>query len=181
MFSPPKKRADLAAWWSVAGKAGKSTLLVVSDDDYFVATSHGVIVGPGSSDDPFAEVPRIRNRATMLLKPVVPEPFLWPPEDARSIPGLSRLAVQVVTLDELALLLADAGLPDVQYTRGNPLRFLLHDGRGFRIAELSGGQATTARLAEAIAQVDPGIATKIFQPAVRGASTATGGKKNANP
>ena len=142
LFTNPKRRADLAAWWALSRKAGKPTLLVIGDDDYFAASSYFAMVprfrsGPGGllrSPPTTAQRSRPLPRATFVEPPTPPPgasadapPFQWPPKDATGLPGLSKLAVQVVTLDELSLLLSDAALPPVSYVRGQPLRFLVHD------------------------------------------------------
>jgi hypothetical protein len=124
-FTQPKRRTELARWWADAVRSAKPTLLVVSADDYYNATS--------------------QNPAGRLFDS--PQ-YVWPPQSPVALPHLRRFAVQVVTLDELSLLLADARLGEVRYVRERPLRFLLHDPRGFRTAELAGSEATIGRLAE---------------------------------
>lgn len=124
----PRRRAELAAWWVLNAKANRPSLLVVADDDFYGSISKT------ASDDPFGQQP-------------------WPPENPGVIPGLSRLATQVVTLDELSLLLADAKLPEVFLARDRPLRYLVHDGQGFRIAELAGPDALYGQLASAIKEL----------------------------
>jgi hypothetical protein len=169
MFTYPKRRAELAAWWSLSGKAGRSTLLVVADDDFCEITARDPVAPNPASGPPARRPSRNGSAASERVSQ-------WPPPDLRTVPGVSKLALQVVTLDELALLLADAGLPEATYTRGQPLRYLLHDSHGFRLAELSGDEATSAKLAEAIRNMDPGArAGKLLaKPVKNGASP--GGK-----
>jgi len=180
MFNSPKRRAELAAWWALSGKAGRSTLLVVADDDFYEVTSRDAAArNPSSGPQPVPRSGRVARNVATTSERVLE----WPPAELRDLPGVSRLAVQVVTLDELAALLADSGLPEANYTRGQPLRYLLHDAHGFRLAELSGDEATTARLAEAIRNMDPGARAGqlLAKPVKNGATTPAGGKKNAKP
>lgn len=132
MFSPvsSRRRTDLDAWWAVAANAHRPTLLVIADDDYFAATFK-----PVKETD-------VDVRPTKLR---------WPPDSPTEIPGLSGVATQLVTIDELNVLLTDARLPEVTYVRGQPLRFLLQDGSRFRVAMLTGYEVSNKQLAIAIA------------------------------
>ena len=66
---------------------------------------------------------------TMPLPPARVEPFAWPPPNVAAMPLLDRLATQVVSLDELAELIADADLDSVTYKPADgPPRFLLYRG-----------------------------------------------------
>jgi hypothetical protein len=173
MFTIPKRRADLAAWWALAGKSGRSTLLVIADDDYYEVTGRDAPAANGSSNPPASRSARQNGRPATNERASE-----WPPSNLRDVPGVSKLALQMVTLDELATLLADAALPEANYSRGQPLRYLLHDSHGFRLAELAGDEATSAKLAEAIRNMDPGArAGKLLaKPVKNGASTPPGGK-----
>jgi len=159
-FTYPKRRADLAAWWALERRANKPTLLVIGDDDYFTASSYQPSIPP-----PRSLRSRMSARANLVESPSPPlapaadaPPFEWK-KAAAGLPDLSKFAVQVVTLDELSLLLSDALLPSVSYVRGQPLRYLVFDARGFRIAQLS-SDATPARLAAAMREALPPASAK---------------------
>jgi hypothetical protein len=122
-WEPSPRRAQHAAWWKDCRRRSLSTLLVVSDDSY------QVVFGEGQAP-----------------------PFAWPPPGAEELTDHPRLEIQVVTLDELAQLAADVGLEPVRFSRadGQP-RYLMHDARGFRCAQLNTRDASVDRLKQAIA------------------------------
>jgi hypothetical protein len=117
------RRDELARWWADCGKRGRRTMLIVSGN---VQTDR---------QNPAAEVP-----------PASPPP--WPDRDAAGLAELWRVAAQVVTIDELAMVLTDANLPPLEYDpAAGPPRLILHDARGFRCGELAAQDATAEKLA----------------------------------
>lgn len=123
-------RQPLRRWWADVRRDGALSLLVVRDDPFYAA---GV--------DRFEEL-------------------RWPPANAEIEADLRHFATRQVTLDELALLVADAELDPVRFRASDgPPRYLVHDARGFRVAELSMRTGDTTRLAQALhAVTNPGDA-----------------------
>ncbi|MCI0361238.1 MAG: hypothetical protein L0211_22380 [Planctomycetaceae bacterium] len=117
------RRDELARWWADCAKRGRRTMLIVSGH-----------VQPDDAN-PAAEVP-----------PASPPP--WPDDDAARLAELWRVAAQVVTIDELALVLTDANLPPLEYDSvAGPPRLILHDARGFRCGEVAASDVTAEKLA----------------------------------
>jgi len=132
------RREELAQWWVDCSKNGRRTLLIAADDSSAAAEN-----SPPESHS------------------------AWPADDAARLAELWRVATQVVTIDELAALLSDANLPPLAYdpARGPP-RFILHDARGFRYAEVGAKDATAEKLADILrTAVGPGAREKTVQPA----------------
>jgi hypothetical protein len=115
-------RELLVAWWSEARKGMTPTLLIVRDDPFYAGT-----LGDG-------------------------ERLVWPPPlGFRMTSRLRAFDSKVVTLDELAMLLADAGLEPIRFTAGqSPPRYVIHDRAGFRLAQISARDGTYQRLATAL-------------------------------
>ena len=119
------RRARLLAWWNEQAAAGAHRLLVVADHPNYVDFVRA------------------------------PETLKWPPTSPDVKPHLVHFAAQHVSLDELAQLSLDARL-DLKMrfqAADGPPRYLIYDGRGFRIAEFSAREGTTKRLGEALAAV----------------------------
>ena len=136
------RRKQLAGWWANCCKNGRRTLLIVADD------------ASAAEENSSAESPPESQRA-------------WPAEDVAQLAELWRVATQVVTIDELAVLLTDANLPPLAYDPAiGPPRFVLHDARGFRYAEVAAKDATGETLAVILrTAVGPGAREKTVQPA----------------
>ena len=123
MWQASKRRAELAAWWAACAGQGRRTLLIVAADSQGAA-----VVGPADPLD-------------------AAEPTGATDVEALTLAELWRVAVQAVTTDELAALLADAKLPPLPVDRvAGPPRFVLHDARGARCGELSAAQASVEQL-----------------------------------
>lgn len=117
----PPGRESLRTWWEMTATIGGGRLLVVADDPYLTAQV----------------VPR--------------EELDWSLVAGAMGPDLKQFAVREVTLDELALLVHDADLEPIQFRPSDgPPRYLIHDTRGFRLAELSARDGTTKRLAQVL-------------------------------
>jgi hypothetical protein len=119
------RREKLLAWWNEQAAAGAHRLLVVADHPNYVDFVRA------------------------------PEALRWPATSPDVKPNLVHFAAQHLSLDELAQLSLDARL-DLKMrfqAADGPPRYLIYDGRGFRIAELSAREGTTKRLAEALAAV----------------------------
>ena len=102
-----RRRESLADWWQQAAAKNQPVLLVVLDDV-------------------FANRPRAAS-----------EEFLWPPPNLETLPDLAKFAVEVVTVDELAGLAADARLGPIPCRpTESPPRYVLYDRDGKRNAEL---------------------------------------------
>jgi len=132
------RREELARWWADCCKSGRRTLLIIADDR---PTAEG--------DSPAESRPA------------------WPADDAAQLAELWRVATQVVTIDELASLLTDASLQPLAYDPASgPPRFILHDARGFRYAEVAAKDATAEKLADILrTAVGPGVRETTVQPA----------------
>lgn len=119
-WQPSRRRAELANWWQQAAAKIQPVLLVVLDDV-------------------FATKARSAN-----------DDFLWPPPDAMTLPELAKFAVEIVTVDELAALAADAHLKPILYRESeSPPRYVLYDNAAKRTTEL--GRATSfQRLSQAM-------------------------------
>jgi hypothetical protein len=99
-----------------------------------------------------------RKREQPMLVVVADDPFSpartsetysWPPAGAESLAALPRYATQVVSVDELAALLHDAGEPPIVLRGAKPLpRYLLYNAAGKR-TELSPA-TNVSRLAQAL-------------------------------
>ncbi len=135
-------RETLANWWRDVRRTAAPSLLVVSDDPFYAIESKDI------------------------------EPLAWPSRDAQLAASLRSFAVKAVTLDELAMLAADAGLDPIHFTAvDGPPRYLVYDARGFRIAQLHAREGTIKRLSEVLhATLSPG------EPAV--AASAEGETKD---
>jgi hypothetical protein len=128
-WQPPPGGNAVLAWWADVRKSGTATLLVVRDDPFYAAE-----LGEG-------------------------ERLVWPP-----LPGfrltrhLRAIGSRIVTLDELAMLVAGAGLEPIRFTAGqSPPRYVVHDARGFRLVQLSAREGTNQRLAQTLnAMLNPG-------------------------
>jgi hypothetical protein len=90
------------------------------------------------------------------------EPFAWPPASAAAMPQLVDLSTQVVSIDELAQLIADAGWDSVTYKPAEgPPRFLIYEDGAKPAARISQKEGTT-RLAQAITAMKRGaVAVKV--------------------
>jgi hypothetical protein len=117
------RRDELARWWADCAKRGRRTMLIVSGDVQF------------DEANPAAEAPPV-------------SPPSWPDHDAAALAKLWRVATQVVTIDELAMLLTDANLSPLEYDPlAGPPRLILHDARGFRCSEVAAQDVTAEKLA----------------------------------
>jgi hypothetical protein len=136
------RRQQLAGWWADCSKNGRRTLLIAADD------------ASAAEESSPAESPPASPRA-------------WPADDVAQLAELWRVKAQVVTIDELAALLTDANLPPLAYDPASgPPRFILHDARGFRYAEVAAKDATAEKLAVILRMaVGPGAREKTVQPA----------------
>jgi hypothetical protein len=132
------RRGELARWWADCCKNGRRTLLISADN--------------GSAAD---ENSPSKSR------------LAWPADDAARLAELWRMATQLVTIDELAVLLTDANLPPLAYDPiAGPPRFILHDARGFRYAEVAAKDATAEKLADVLrTAVGPRARETTVQPA----------------
>lgn len=102
------------------------------------------------ADDPFA----IRDGHE--------EPFVWPPASAAAMPELLAISTQVVSIDELSQLIADAGWDSVTYKPADgPPRFFIYEDEAKPAVRISQKEGTT-RLAQAITAMKRGaVAVKV--------------------
>jgi hypothetical protein len=69
------------------------------------------------------------------------------PDESAELARLWRVATQVVSIDELAQFLSDANVGPLEYDPATgPPRFIVHDARGFRCAEVAAKEATADKL-----------------------------------
>jgi hypothetical protein len=118
------RREMLSAWWNERVEQDEPALLVVADDVF----------------------------ARRELADVDPkEAFTWPPAADAEMLELERVAVQVISVDELAQLMADVGISTIKYSlTDGPPRFLLAR-RGGETPLVIGKSEGTARLVRVLA------------------------------
>jgi mono/diheme cytochrome c family protein len=116
------RRAMLAAWWNERVARDEPALLVIADDVF--AWAEPTVADPKDS-------------------------FAWPPAASADSPELQRIANQIVSVDELAQLMADADIPPIRYSLAHgPPRFLLarHGGEAPLVIRKSEAAARLVRL-----------------------------------
>jgi hypothetical protein len=117
----PTGPESLRTWWEMTATIGGSRLMVVGDDPF-------------------------------LTEQVVPREELdWSLSAGAIGKDLKQFAVREVTLDELAWIVHEVNLEPIHFRSSDgPPRYLIHDNRGFRLAELSARDGTTKRLAKVL-------------------------------
>jgi hypothetical protein len=121
-WQEPPDRESVLAWWSDVRLRGAPSLLIVHDDSFYA--------------------PEMTEA----------EPIVWPPPPIFKLrPNLRLLMSRAVTLDELAVLVAGAGLEPIRFAAAqSPPRYVIHDALGFRLAQLSAREGTNQRLSQAL-------------------------------
>jgi hypothetical protein len=118
------RREMLVAWWNERVDREEPALLVIADDVY--ARSELTVADP-------------------------PDTFVWPPASGADMPELERMATQLISIDELAQLMADADLPAIKYPPADgPPRFVLAR-RGSKTPLVIRKSEGTSRLARVLA------------------------------
>jgi hypothetical protein len=108
-WAASSRREMLAAWWNERVDRDEPALLVIADDVF-------AWVEPTAADPQDA---------------VAQDTVTWPPAASAVAPELQRIATQIVSVDELAQLMADADIPAIRYSLAHgPPRFLLARGGG---------------------------------------------------
>ena len=120
-WSKPASGDAIVSWWSEVRRQRQASLLVVRSDPFFGA------------------------------EPTNQQPLFLPALAAALPIERRQLACKAITIDELAVLIAGAGLEPLRFPGddGQP-RYVVYDARGFRIAELSAREGTIQRLSQVL-------------------------------
>jgi hypothetical protein len=117
----PAGGGAISSWWSAPKNQRRFRLLVVKQDPFY---------GP---------------ELTSQQPTIVPVLLAALPVDRRQVAGTT------VTLEELAVLVAEAKLEPIRFTaKEGPPRYVVFDARGFLICQLPAAEATIQRLSQAL-------------------------------